>query len=90
MKSVYVDDALHRKLKRLAQENRQTLLSLLNRLVREGIEQMEKKKLGARATGRDPIGMFGVDRGGKRRVVAVEDAYAEDRYQGVGARGGRF
>lgn len=83
MKSVYVDDTLHRKLKRLAQENRQTLLSLLNRLVREGIEQMEKKKRVARTTGRDPIGMFGVDTGGKRRVVAVEDAfdpYQEARY----------
>ena len=57
MKSVYVDDALHRKLKRLAQENQQTLLSLLNRLVREGIEQMEQKKLSARTIGRDPIGM---------------------------------
>lgn len=90
MKSVYVDDTLHRKLKRLAQENRQTLLSLLNRLVREGIEQMEKKKRGARTTGRDPIGMFGVDTGGKRRVVAVEDSYAESRYQGAGARDGRF
>ncbi len=90
MKSVYVDDALHRKLKRLAQENQQTLLSLLNRLVQDGIEQMERKKRSARATGRDPIGMFGVDRNGKKRAVAVEDAYAEGRYQGVGAREGRF
>lgn len=90
MKSVYVDDTLHRKLKRLAQENQQTLLSLLNRLVREGIEQMEKKKLGMRTTGRDPIGMFGVGRKGKKRVVEVEDASAESRYQGVGERDGRF
>ena len=90
MKSVYVDDTLHRKLKRLAQENQQTLLSLLNRLVREGIEQMEKKKLGARTTGRDPIGMFGVGGNGKKRAVAVEGTYAEDRYQGAGARDGRF
>ena len=90
MKSVYVDDTLHRKLKRLAQENQQTLLSLLNRLVREGIEQMEKKKLGAWTTGRDPIGMFGADKNGKKRAVAVEDAYAESRYQGAGARDGRF
>ena len=90
MKSVYVDDALHRKLKRLAQENQQTLLSLLNRLVREGIEQMEKKKLGARTTGRDPIGMFGVGKRSKKRVVAVEDSYAESRYQGAEARDGRF
>lgn len=43
MKSVYVDDTLHRKLKRLAQESQQTLRSLLNRLVQEGIQQMEKK-----------------------------------------------
>ncbi len=35
MKSVYVDDALHRTLKRLAQENQQTLLFLLDRFVRE-------------------------------------------------------
>ena len=90
MKSVYVDDTLHRKLKRLAQENRQTLLALLNRLVQEGIEQMEKKKLGARTTGRDPIGMFGVGRKSKKRAVAVEDVYAESRYQGAGARDGRF
>ena len=90
MKSVYVDDALHRKLKRLAQENQQTLLSLLNRLVQDGIEQMEKKKLSARATGREPIGMFGVDRKGKKRVVEVEDASSESRYQGVGERDGRF
>ena len=90
MKSVYVADALHRKLKRLAQENQQTLLSLLNRLVQDGIEQMEKKKLSARATGRDPIGMFGVNRNDKKRGVAIEDAYAESRYQGAGARDGRF
>lgn len=90
MKSVYVDDTLHRKLKRLAQENQQTLRSLLNRLVQEGIQQMEKKKLGTRATGRDPIGMFGVGRNGKKRAIAVEDTYAEGRYQGVGTRDGRF
>ena len=90
MKSVYVDDALHRKLKRLAQENQQTLLSLLNRLVREGVEQMEKKKLSARSTGRDPSGIFGMVRNTKKRAVAVEDAYAESRYQGVGEHDGRF
>ena len=90
MKSVYVDDALHRKLKRLAQENQQTLRSLLNRLVREGVEQMEKKKLSAQSTGRDPIGIFGMVRNTKKRAVAVEDAYAESRYQGVGKRDGRF
>ena len=90
MKSVYVDDALHRKLKRLAQENQQTLLSLLNRFVREGIAQMEKKRLSSRTTDRDPIGMFGAGRNGKKRALAVEDAYAESRYQGVGERDGRF
>ena len=51
---------------------------------------MEKKKLGTRATGRAPIGMFGVGRNGKKRAIAVEDSYAEDRYQGVGTRDGRF
>ena len=90
MKSVYVDDALHRKLKRLAQENQQTLLSLLDRFVRDGIEQIEKKRISTQATSREPIGMFGVDRKGKKRVVEVEDASAESRYQGVGERDGRF
>ena len=91
MKSVYVDDALHRKLKHLAQENQQTLLSLLNRLVREGIEHMEKKRLSVRVTGQDPIGMFG---GGQKRKkkerVDVEEAFAESRYQGVGERDDGF
>mgnify|MGYP001491850300 CR=1 FL=1 len=41
MKSVYVDDVRHHKLKKLAMENQQTLISLLNRLVQEGVKRIE-------------------------------------------------
>lgn len=81
MKSVYVDDAIHQKLKQLAQENGQTLLSLLNRLVQEGIERMEKNRYHARTRTPDPVGMFGT---AGRQQEEIETAYGSDRYQGVG------
>ena len=37
MKSVYVDDILHQKLKRLARENGQTLLALLHHPVQDPV-----------------------------------------------------
>lgn len=90
MKSVYVDDVLHHKLKKLALENQQTLISLLNRLVREGVKRIEKRRKRPRETSRDPVGMFGLDsaRGGKE--VDVENAYGQGRYQGVEDHDGRF
>ena len=42
MKSVYVDDVRHHKLKKLVVENQRTLVSLLNRLVQEGVRRIEK------------------------------------------------
>lgn len=87
MKSVYVDDALHQKLKKLARENGQTLLSLLNRLVQEGIERMEKNRNHSRPSTPDPVGMFGTT---SRRVEEIETAYGSDRYQGVGEGDDRF
>ena len=87
MKSVYVDETLHKKLKRLAHERGQTLISLLNRLVQEGIERTERGRRRLRPTVRDPVGMFGT-RGRKER--AIEQAYGDNRYQGAGERDGRF
>ena len=87
MKSVYVDDVLHQKLKKLAQENGQTLLSLLNRLVQEGIERMETNRYHPRAQTPDPVGMFGTP---IRRQEEIETAYGSDRYQGVGEADDRF
>lgn len=87
MKSVYVDDAIHRKLKKLAQENGQTLLSLLHRLVEEGIERMEKDRYHPQAPTPDPVGMFGTT---SRRVQEIETVYGEERYQCVGERDDRF
>ena len=83
MKSVYVDDALHRKLKKLAQENGQTLPSLLQRLVQEGIERMEKDRYHPQASTLDPVGMFGTT---SQRAQEIETVYGDDRYQGVWER----
>jgi hypothetical protein len=87
MKSVYVDDILHRKLKKLAQENGQTLLSLLNTFVQEGIERMEKNRYHPRLPVLDPVGMFGT---ADKQQKDIETTYGEDRYQGVGEADGRF
>lgn len=87
MKSVYVDDTLHQRLKRLAHENRQTLISLLNRFVQEGIERTEKSRRRPRLAVRDPVGMFGT-RG--RREREIEQAYGANRYQGAGEGDDRF
>lgn len=87
MKSVYVNDTLHQKLKKLAQENGQTLIALLNRLVQEGIEQMEKNRCRPRPAVRDPVGMFGT---GGRKEIEIEEAYGSSRYQGVGEGDDRF
>ena len=87
MKSVYVDDVLHQKLKRLARENGQTLLALLHRLVQEGIERMEHNRSQPRPPVQDPVGMFGV---ASRRVPEIENAYGGERYQGVGEGDERF
>jgi hypothetical protein len=87
MKSVYVDDVLHQKLKRLAHEHGQTLISLLNRLVREGIERTERGRRRLRPAVRDPIGMFGTQ---SRREREVEQAYGDSRYQGAAERDDRF
>jgi hypothetical protein len=80
MKSVYVDDVLHQKLKRLAVEKQQTLLALLNQLVREGIERLEKTRRHPRGGARDPVGMFGEK---SKKKVEIEKRYGANRYQGV-------
>lgn len=87
MKSVYVDDILHQKLKRLARESEQTLISLLNRFVQEGIERMEKNRHRPRLAARDPVGMFGT---GDRKEIEIEKEYGDSRYQGAGERDDRF
>ncbi|MGH7961413.1 MAG: hypothetical protein ACRERD_06245 [Candidatus Binatia bacterium] len=87
MKSVYVDDVLHQKLKNLAREHHQTLIALLNRFAQEGIERMEKNRRRPRSAGQDLVGMFG-RRGHQEREI--EQGYAESRYQGGGERDGRF
>jgi hypothetical protein len=87
MKSVYVDDTLHQKLKRLAHEHGQTLISLLNRFVQEGIERTEQSRRRPQPAVRDPVGMFGI-RG--RREIEVERAYGANRYQDAGERDDRF
>jgi hypothetical protein len=70
MKSVYVDDILlHRKLKKLAQENGQTLLSLLDTFVQEGNERMEKNRYHPRLPVPDPVGMFGTARDFTQRLL---------------------
>lgn len=87
MKSVYIDDALHQKLKRVAVENRQTLLSLLNRLVKDGLERLEEDPHHQRPSGQDPIGMFGTN---THKEIDIEEAYGEQRYQRTEKRDGRF
>jgi hypothetical protein len=87
MKSVYVDDTLHQKLKRLAHEHGQTLISLLNRFVQEGIERTEQSRRRLRSAVRDPVGMFGT---GSQREREIEQAYGANRYEGVGERDDRF
>lgn len=87
MKSVYVDDALHQKLKRLAGEHGQTLIALLNRFVQDGVERMEKGRRHPQPAGQDPVGMFGA-RG--HREVEIEKAYGDSRYQNLGERDDRF
>ena len=87
MKSVYVDDALHQKLKQLALENEQTILSLLNRLVQEGIERMEQNRYHPSSPTPDPVGMFGIT---SRRAEEIETTYGSERYQGVGEADDRF
>jgi hypothetical protein len=87
MKSVYVDNILHQKLKKLAQENGQTLVSLLNRLIREGIERIEKHRYHPQLPLQDPVGMFGTE---SRREIDIEETYGDNRYQGVGESGERF
>ena len=87
MKSVYIDDALLQKLKRVAVENRQTLLSLLNRLVKDGLERLEEDPRHQRPSGQDPIGMFGTN---THKEIDIEEAYGEQRYQRTEKRDGRF
>jgi hypothetical protein len=87
MKSVYVDDILHQKLKRLAHEHGQTLISLLNRFVQEGIERTEQGRRRPRPAVRDPVGMFGT---GSQREREIEQAYGANRYQGLEERDDRF
>jgi len=87
MKSVYVDDVLHQKLKRLAVEKQQTLMALLNRLVQEGIARLEKTRRRPQTAARDPVGMFGTKR---QKKVEIEKAYGDSRYQGIGEEGDRF
>ena len=87
MKSVYVDDTLHQKLKRLAHEHGQTLISLLNRFVQEGLERAERSRRRPRPAGRDPVGMFGTE---SRKEREIEQAYGAHRYQSVEERDDRF
>jgi hypothetical protein len=87
MKSVYVDDVLHQKLKSLAVEKQQTLMALLNRLVQEGIERLEKTRRRPRAAVRDPVGMFGTK---SQKKIEIEKKYGDDRYQGIGEEDDRF
>jgi hypothetical protein len=87
MKSVYVDDVLHQKLKRLAVEKQQTLLTLLNQLVQEGIERLEKTRRRPRGGARDPVGLFGTK---SQKKVEIEKEYSASRYQGVGEEDDRF
>jgi hypothetical protein len=87
MKSVYVDDILHQKLKRLARENGQTLLALLHHIVQEGIERMEHNRSQPHPPMQDPVGMFGV---GSCRLPEIDNAYGGERYQGVGEADERF
>jgi hypothetical protein len=87
MKSVYVDDVLHQKLKRLAVEKQQTLLALLNQLVQEGIERLEKTRRRPRGGARDPVGMFGTT---SKKKIEIEKRYGDNRYQGVGEESERF
>jgi len=87
MKSVYVDDTLHQKLKELAHENGQTLISLLNRFVQEGIKRTEQNRRHPRPAVQDPVGMFGI-RG--RREIEIEQTYEAKRYQGAGEGDDRF
>jgi len=87
MKSVYVDDVLHQKLKRLAVEKQQTLLALLNQLIQEGIERLEKTRRRPRVGTRDPVGMFGTK---SQKKVEIEKEYGANRYQGAGEEDERF
>lgn len=86
MKSVYVDDTLHFKLKQLAHQNGQTLMAFLNRIVREGIERLEQSQPPSELLEQDPVGMFGrVD-----RQIEIEQAYSRSRYQELGEEDERF
>ncbi len=78
------------KLKKLAMENQQTLISLLNSPVQEGVKRIEKQRRRPRETSRHGVGMFGLDsaRGGKE--ADVETVYGQSRYQGVEDNDGRF
>ena len=91
MKSVYVDDTLHYKLKRLSHENGQTLISLLNRLLREGIEGMEQgQHPQPQSIQHDLVGMFGQKIDKPESKVEIEQTYAAMRYQGLGEDDDRF
>ena len=89
MKSVHVDDIVHQKLKRLATERQQTLMTLLNQLLQEGLKRLEKLQdyPSPPTTSQDPVGMFGI---GSRQQIEIEKLYSSDRYEGIGEEDGRF